>query len=47
MAELHHPILDISNRAKKSALFHLTPTFNATDSPQPPPEDLRIFLTTW
>ena len=30
MAELHHPILDIGNRAKKSALFQLTPTFNAT-----------------
>ena len=27
--ELHRPILDIGDRAKMSALFQLTPTFNA------------------
>ena len=41
-------ILDIGDCAKISALFQLTPIFNATEtnSPQPPPEDLlTIFFS--
>ena len=45
--EFHRPILDIGDRAKMSAIFLLTPSFNATltVSSQPTPEDLTIFFS--